>query len=382
MQAKPFSGAEFFISRHLLQPGCGMRCVLAGIRSGGDGIPAGKGWVDRGWGAWHKGHMRFHPPATMSVEAALRDLGAERLEVRLKAAENLGRVAEHEAATTALVSTLADPAVELRYTAALALGELKAVEALEPLLTLLDDAEPLARQGAVVALGALGQADAGSALLARIDDPSADVRFQLPAALTQVATDDARAALLALLEDSDGEVRASAAAALGETCSPAAPSVLADALAAHLDDVIAVVSLEAAIALSRLEDARGGDALLGHLDSRDRAPLAAERLFQRPPAAAREALARQAGRLFAEPAVRIYLAGALARLDDERGRDRLDKALFGRNTIACGLAIELCAKIGDAWAQERLRALADHPRGRNWSEELHDALATFEPASQ
>jgi HEAT repeat protein len=351
--------------------------------------------------------VRFHPPPPISVEAARRDLQSGKLEVRLRAAEGLGKAQgeQRPEAIDALREALADAAEDLRFAAALALGELGACEALDELLTLLEDPSPLARQGAAVALGQLGallgpedhgqRGRIASALRIAVDDSSADVRFQLPAALAQVDAAGAAPMLSRLLDDDDTEVRASAAAALGDVLvGPASDgndddgdndddggsdsetdeaNAAQEALAERLGDAPSV-ALEAAIALSRLGDGRGSEALVTHLADRDRALLAAERLFRSPPPATRAALAHHVGRLLIEPAVRVYLAGALAKLDDARGRERLEKALFGRNEIACGLAIELCGQLGGSWARGQLEALRGHKRGASWRDEIASAL--------
>ncbi len=368
--------------------------------------------------------MTFHSPPSISVEAARRDLRPEnKLSVRLRAAEGLGKAKgkERAPAIRALREALGDAQDDLRFASALALGELGAVEATGDLLTRLSDPSALARQGAAAALGQLAavatadaaittaddavvaadaaittaddavvaadaaavRAQVSAALRAAVDDESADVRFQLPAALAQVDPAGAVSALHRLLDDDDGEVRASAAAALGDVLEGEPPGTSpADearaALAERLDDRQPAAALEAAIALSRLGEAQGSAALVAHLGDRDRALLAAERLFSQPPPAAREALARHAGRLRAEPAVRVYLAGALAKLDDARGRERLERALRGRNAIACGLAIELCGRLGGSWARAQLEALREHRRGARWREEIDEALAQLD----
>lgn len=328
--------------------------------------------------------MRFHASPTITLDAALRDLQSDKPQVRVRAAEGLAVVAEseRETAATALLAALNDSDEQLRYQAALSLGELRWTAATGALAELLAGPAALPRQGAAAALGQIGGLAARAALLAAVSDADADVRFQLPAALTlaggldipevqQLVLD----ALQTLLGDHDAEVRASAAAALGDIAAPASCEVLA----AKLDDDAESVRLEAALSLARLGDERGTRVLLAHLDDRDQALAVAERLFAQPPSEAKAQLAERAERLFGDPAVRVYLAGALAKLGDPRGREGLHKALFGRNTIATGLAIELCGQLAAPWAHQELEALRADRRGRDWQEELTDALALSSP---
>jgi HEAT repeat protein len=130
--------------------------------------------------------------AAPALTAALKDPEAE---VRVAAAEGLGRVvsapAEARAAVWALVDALHDGDPAVRAAAADALravaivhrgakrGPLDAGEALDVLTRLLRDSDARVRTAAIRALGPVGQAAAVGpprALAALLDDPSADVR--------------------------------------------------------------------------------------------------------------------------------------------------------------------------------------------------------------
>ena len=191
----------------------------------------------------------------MSPQAALKDLESDSPGVRVRAADALskttGEVADQ--ARPALRAHLNDDDAEVRYTVALALGELKDPLAVQALIEVTEgDGNPLPRQAAVIALGMIGDKRATRPLARMLRDAPPDVRFQATTSLVQVNPEKASGYLRKALKDPDPEVRASAAAALGDLDQHKS----VNALAALLSDPTGPVQLEAAVSLARLGDRR------------------------------------------------------------------------------------------------------------------------------
>jgi HEAT repeat protein len=312
-------------------------------------------------------------------EAALRDLGSENPAVRAAAAAALGQIGRglEERVCPALRARLADDRSEVRYAAALSLGELGDRTALDTLVAQLEgDGNPLAREAAAIALGLLGDPLAAEPLLHALVDGPPEVRFQAATSIVEVARARARAPLERALGDSDPEVRSAAAEALGDLGEGEAGT----ALARLLDDGAAGVRFEAALALARLGDPRGVPVLAGLLDDRELAPAAAEHLFLCPGREAIPALLGLLDRWLAPAVAKVWAAGALARLGREEGRRRLLHLLSSRSAMIRGLAVQVLGELGEQeWARRSLEELAASPRGAALSEEIAAALAPKEP---
>jgi len=309
----------------------------------------------------------------ISFDAALRDLEHADARVRLQAADALGHVSEEQAprARQALRPLLRDDRPDVRYTAALSLGELKDREALEALVEQMEgDGHPMPRQAATIALGMLADPRAVPALLRALKSGPPDARFQAATSLAQVDPAAAQEPLRRALADDDREGRASAASALGDLGDRSAAS----ALRPLLDDPFPAVQLEAAVALARLGD-RGGSAVLAvQLGESESALIAAEHLFRCPDPSAAPALRRALGRWLTPPLVKVWAAAALARLGEEEGKRHLLRQLGARRQTARGLAIQVLGELGEPWARQALEELAASPAGQGWQEEISAAL--------
>lgn len=323
--------------------------------------------------------MRFHRPPT-DLDAALRDLSDPAAVARVRAADALGRTSAHDPRRqqigASLRQALDDASPDVRHAAALALGELGDREAVPRLAQMVaGDPEPMPRQGAISALGQIGDARAAGPLLRALDSGEADERFQATAAVCLVAPERAEAHLRVRLTDEDPEVRASAAAALGDLEAHDA----VDDLAELLSDPVAQVRAEASVALARLADPRAVEPLARLLDDNDYGPLAAEQVFRRPAPAATSALLRMLSRWFAAPAVKVFCAGALARLGEHAGREYLVRAVHSRRTVVRGLAVHVLGRLGQPWSHDKLNDLAASGESGGWAqwrEEIAEALHT------
>lgn len=142
-----------------------------------------------------------------TLEAALRDLRAEKPSVRADAVRDLAR---HEGAARdevvpALARALRDPEAKVRAAAATALADVQGEEALPDLQLAIDDDDVLVRQMAITALGEIGDPRATERLRRSLSDPRAEVRFQAVIAYPRVCASREAAieALLVATHDKD-----------------------------------------------------------------------------------------------------------------------------------------------------------------------------------
>jgi HEAT repeat protein len=165
-------------------------------------------------------------PLPRSLEAALRDLGADKPAVRAASVRDLsahgadvddGGDASGDATASparerivrALLRTLRnDAAPEVRAVAATALADLHAIEGLSELLLAVEDDDALVRQMAICALGELGDSRATERLRRALGDERAEVRFQAVMAYPRVCASREASldALLAATSDPDALV--------------------------------------------------------------------------------------------------------------------------------------------------------------------------------
>lgn len=315
---------------------------------------------------------------TMNPEAALRDLADDNPEVRVRAADALGKVGGEVAARAcpALRKLLQDDRPDVRYTAALALGELVDRESVKALIDVVEgDGHPMPRQAAVIALGMIGEPQATDALVEALESAPPDVRFQAATSLVQVNPKAAKGPLRRALKDEDPEVRGAAIAALGDLGDPKS----ANAVARLLDDPEKGIRMEAAVTLSRLGDGRGTGLLATALSDRKQCYLAAEHLYLRPDPEARAALEVALGRWLTPALLKVWAAGALHKLGHEGAREQLLELLVSRRSMVKGLAIEVLGELAEPWAHDALRQLAAGPGGDRWKEEVEEALAGKDP---
>jgi HEAT repeat protein len=152
----------------------------------------------------------FYSPLPRTLEAALRDLGEKKPEVRASAVRDLARHSEsdRERVIGGLERALTDQNALVRATSAECLGELVATESLPKLLVAVEDEHQLVRQNAILALGELGDSRAQQRLERALGDSRPEVRFQAVMAYPRVASSraDAVAALLKATADEDENI--------------------------------------------------------------------------------------------------------------------------------------------------------------------------------
>jgi HEAT repeat protein len=224
-----------------------------------------------------------HGPATLDLLIA--QLSAEDLEVRRSAAVALGRIGDSHA-TSALVNTLSDQSLAIDAVNALAqIGDANAVDGLlkllgnedpsirqaatnalnavmppsmsERIIPLLHDLDPNVRESAVMIAGYFGYPDAAGALVELSRDENERVRCAAIEHLPFVEDERAFAVLGQALKEETPNVRAAAARALGNMDNPQVVERLIDGLS----DEDVWVRYFSARALGRRRDEASVDAL-------------------------------------------------------------------------------------------------------------------------
>ncbi len=290
----------------------------------------------------------------LTMDAALHDMDHPDPRVRSVAADALGSApaARAQEACVALRNGLDDGRPDVRYSAALSLGELKDVEAVDRLIRMLEDRDIMPRQAAAISLGKIGDKAGVEPLIKALASGSPDVRFQATSSLVELDGVRAVAPLMVALQDRDVEVRGSAAAGLGDLEAHEA----ADAIALLLGDNHESVAVEAAYALGQLRDPRGLSALVKLTTHRDFGYMVCELLGRMGDRAAVPALERARKKLFLHPLTRVRAAASLIRLGETEPRAHLLRACRSWREDVRGLALELCGEVGGAWALDALMA--------------------------
>lgn len=186
--------------------------------------------------------------------------------VRKMAAWALGQIESPRAVAGLSRAVREDRSTEVRAMAAMALGEIESPEGVAALGGALRDSSVEVRRMAVWALGEIESAEAVEWLTPALQDADVEIRRKAAWALGEIESPAAVAGLGAAMRDSDAEVRSTAAWALGEIESPAA----IDALRAGVRDPNVEVRRKAVWALGEIEDPRAVPALTEALADSDR----------------------------------------------------------------------------------------------------------------
>jgi hypothetical protein len=205
-------------------------------------------------------------PLPRNLEASFRDLGSERVAVRASAIRDVVRHAGRSDATRARAipelerALRDDAAAEVRATAAVALADLGAAEALATLLVAVEDDDANVRQMALAAVGEIGDPRAVQRLERAVRDPRPEVRYQAVIAFARVARDDSASVarvLTAALADADPSIRYIAMRVAEETGVDGEP-LRDDALASRAAELLKVGDAPSAV-VAALYLARQGD---------------------------------------------------------------------------------------------------------------------------
>lgn len=211
--------------------------------------------------------MFGYRPLPRTFEAALRDLKADKPQVRVEALRDLRRHAEDHRAKViaAIADALTDKEADVRLAAATALADLEAVEAVDALIKAADDKDLRVRQLALAGLGEIGDARGKARVEKALSDDQPEVRFQAVMAFPRIEKDldAATKALLTATRDDDPLVAHIALRMAEENAGDDGaidPRVLtrAEALLKHASPRVAVA---AAVILADAKRERGRDVL-------------------------------------------------------------------------------------------------------------------------
>jgi HEAT repeat protein len=115
---------------------------------------------------------------------------------------------------------------EVRWVAVLLLEEMRTPEAIDLLITALDDPYLSVRWRAAVALGNIGQSRAADPLIRALEDPNQHVRKEAAVSLGKIGDQKSIDPLIRHLTDADRGVRIAAARALVNIGAPARPALV------------------------------------------------------------------------------------------------------------------------------------------------------------
>lgn len=334
----------------------------------------------------------FYSPLPRTLEAALRDLGEKKAEVRASAVRDLARHAEtdRERVIGGLERALTDDNALVRATAAECLGELTAIESLPKLLVAVEDDHQLVRQNAILALGELGDSRAQQRLARALDDARPEVRFQAVMAYPRVTSSraDALSALVKATADEDENIAHIAfrmAEELGEGRVDEEILVCARKCLTHAKPRVRAV---AAVLLAGVEDS-SADAVLveivnGKLVTPEVADIAAaiELAGEHQLEAVRPALTKRAfgGVLgIAADPFQWHARVALARMGDERAKKAILAELGALSFARRTLAVSAAGKARLFEARAALLSMKDRPE-RAEPSAVDAALAELEEA--
>lgn len=188
----------------------------------------------------------------------VRALSSDNAMVRSYAMETLG--VQSDRLLSYLVQVLQTGTAEIRRAAVYALGRLGDREAVEHIISALDDEEARVRREAV---HSLEQLEAVEGLIGALTNPDAQVRNAAVYALRDLGDPKAVEPLSGLLSDPEAYIRQSVGFALGDLGDPRAVPALIEALG----DPDRYVRGAAVRALGKIGDARAIDPLKALLDS-------------------------------------------------------------------------------------------------------------------
>jgi HEAT repeat protein len=318
------------------------------------------------------------PSSTITFEAALRDLAQGSPKARAMAAHALGDVTEpveKRRALDALIRALDDDRMEVRSEACASLGDLGEPGAVPFLIKKLDDGAEPVRQAAAIALGGIGHADGFQPLADALRSGPADLRFQAATSLAEIDATRAFEPIAAALDDRDPQVVAAAALSLGAIGDARAVPLLVP----RLDHKETATRFDVAYALADLKDARGRDVLVAALGDEARAWDAVGALANLGSADDAEALGRALLDKHTPAEATVLAAGHVLRLAPagrhaEAARRVLVAALAARKVNVRGMAVEQLAAVGGAWAKLPLEKLARSGKGADLLHAIADAL--------
>jgi len=197
-----------------------------------------------------------------AIPALIRTLDNSSMWVRYWATDALGEIGDPEA-LSALVKVLSDEDTSVRMAAAESLGKIGDRATIPHLVKMLQDTERWAIRDAAAALGEFGGEEAFSALAVVLaNDPDPVIRAEIPDILRKMDDDRISDLLAGALDDPEKSVRLHAAVALAKLGDPRAIPILRTVF---IGSVGWKIQEEAIAAMAVLGDAKFIYGYLGHL---------------------------------------------------------------------------------------------------------------------
>jgi HEAT repeat protein len=334
--------------------------------------------------------MLAPPPLPRTLEASLRDLGSTKPQTRASAITDLVRHARGDATTRTraiplLEKALKDETSGVRSTAAVALGDLVAHEALSSLLVAIEDSDIHVRQMALNALGEIGDSRAVPRLRRALADTRPEVRYQAVIAFARVAEpDDVASSLETATKDDDDAVRYIALRLAEERVTNATTSTgpwarLAPRAEALLRDKSEHVKVAAAIFLAKIGNDAGrtlvaaivrGEGKPEKEDEREAVEMAGELgLRELIPDLERRAWGAMH---WVKDTCAFHAKIALARLGNERAIAEIDRDLASQKKETVTAAVVAAGRARLTQFESRIAGLSD---GEVDADLRNDALA-------
>ncbi len=320
--------------------------------------------------------MLHPPPLPRTLEASLRDLSSDKPHTRASSIKDLARHATGDDALRARALPLFEKALKddhagVRGAAAVALADVKGVEALPSLLAAVEDVDGYVRQMALNALGEIGDGRAAGRLERALRDERPEVRYQAVIAFSRVAVaEDVAPALLQATRDDDPAIRYIALRIAEDQLTRDASSALHVRAKAMLEDEAPEVRLVAAIYLAKAGDDAGRALLLdvvrGQLPRRPEAEDEQEAIEVSGALGMKEAipyLERRAWglRRFVQTTCVFQAKVALARMGNPRAIAEIVGDLDSGDREKQNAAIVAAGRARIAEARPRIEALAAGP---------------------
>ncbi len=148
-----------------------------------------------------------------ALQALIEGLKDEDVDVRASAADALGK-SKSGVAVSALIDALLDQVCSVRRHAARALGELGSADAIEALLRLLADPDSVVRRAAVGALGKIGSSEGLNLIASLLDDEDPSVQESTVITLGRIGSERVKGALISAFGNDNERISRQASLAL------------------------------------------------------------------------------------------------------------------------------------------------------------------------
>jgi HEAT repeat protein/WD40 repeat protein len=291
--------------------------------------------------------------AKRAVEPLILALNDEDSKVRKNSVEALGKIGDARVVEP-LILALNDEDSKVRKNAVEALGKIEDARVVEPLILALKDGDVNVRKNVVDVLGKIGDARALEPLILALNDEESYVRYSVTEVLGNIRSDKAVEPLIHALKDGNIPVRKNAAKALGKI----GDARVVEPLIIALNDGDVNVRKNAAEALEKIRDARAVEPLQAFKDEESHVLYSATEALGdiRSDKAVEHIIhALKVGNI----TIRKNAAEALGKIKDVRTVEPLILALKDEDSKVRKQAAEALEKIGKPAVEPLIFALKD-----------------------